>query len=70
MRLALMRFIGFTLAMLGIGGLAGWTEIGKGLGISLVCLIVGIFFLWTENNMNPIDKKWHELEEESRRVRR
>jgi len=70
MKLAIIRTIGFVLAMLGIGGLAGWTEMGTGLGISLIFLVVGIFLLWEENRMNPIDRKWEQLAEESRHSRK
>jgi len=70
MRIILIRWVGFILALLGIGGLAGWTETNNGLVLSLVCLTVGIFLLWEENRISDVDRKWEELEQRKRRARR
>ncbi len=64
MRLAFYRFLGVTFSLVGIGGLAGWTETGNGFWLSAIVFSLGIFFLWDENRLNPIDRQWEKLRRE------
>lgn len=56
MKLAFYRFMGVAFSLIGIGGLAGYSESGNGFVLSILVLVLGIFFIWDESRLNPVDK--------------